>query len=169
MASTNDIKRYKENLKAEKQAILLYTRMSEAEQNQDLAAVYSKLVETEKKHAEFWGHKLSDAGADTLAREELGIDPKELGGSAWEAGITSFLLFTVGAVIPVMPYMFLSGMTGIAVSAVSSTLALFIIGAIITLMTGRHPVISGIRQVLFGLATATITFSIGHFIGVYLG
>jgi VIT1/CCC1 family predicted Fe2+/Mn2+ transporter len=68
-----------------------------------------------------------------------------------------------------VPYIFFSGMTGIVVSAVFSTVALFIIGAIITLMTGRHPVMSGIRQVFFGLATATITFSIGHFIGVFLG
>jgi VIT1/CCC1 family predicted Fe2+/Mn2+ transporter len=102
---------------------------------------------------------------DTLAREELGIDPQELGGSAWEAAFTSFALFMVGAIIPVVPYLFFTGMTGIAVSAAFSTVGLFIIGAIITLMTGRNPVASGLRQVLFGLVTAAVTFSIGHFIG----
>lgn len=105
---------------------------------------------------------------DTLAREELGIDPKELGGSAWEAAITSFLLFTVGAIIPVIPYVFYTGVTGIIISAIASTMGLFIIGAFITLMTGRNPVMSGLRQVLFGLVTAGVTFSIGHIIGVVL-
>ena len=50
---------------------------------------------------------------ETLAREELGIDPQELGGSALEAAITSFLLFSMGAVIPVFPYIFFSGIEGI--------------------------------------------------------
>ena len=102
---------------------------------------------------------------DTLAREELGIDPDELGGSALEAAFTSFVLFTVGAIIPVIPYIFFTGLTGIIASALCSIFGLFIIGAIITLMTGKHPVFSGLRQVLFGLVTAAITFSIGHFIG----
>ena len=48
---------------------------------------------------------------DTLAREELSVDPKSLGGSAWEAGITSFFLFAIGALIPVLPYVFFSGTT----------------------------------------------------------
>jgi vacuolar iron transporter family protein len=106
---------------------------------------------------------------DTLAREELGIDPKELGGSAWEAAITSFLLFAVGAIIPVVPYIYLTGLTGILVSAACSAVGLFIIGAVITLLTGRHPLISGFRQVLFGLITAAITFGIGRLIGINLG
>ena len=106
---------------------------------------------------------------DTLAREELAIDPAELGGSAWEAAITSFLLFAVGALIPVLPYVFLSGTAGVLVSAGCSALGLFIMGAIITVMTGKHPVISGLRQVLFGLATAALTFGIGRIIGVNLG
>jgi vacuolar iron transporter family protein len=110
----------------------------------------------------------SSTALDTLAREELGIDPKELGGSAWEAAFTSFILFMIGAIIPVIPYVFFTGMTGIVASAVSSMLGLFIIGAIITLMTGRNPVLSGLRQVLFGLITAAVTFSIGHFIGAAL-
>jgi vacuolar iron transporter family protein len=106
---------------------------------------------------------------DTLAREELGIDPGELGGSAWEAAFTSFILFTVGAMVPVVPYIFFNGTAGIVVSAASSALGLFIIGAAITLMTGRNPVFSGLRQVLFGLVTAAVTFTVGHFLGVALG
>ena len=102
---------------------------------------------------------------DTLAREELAIDPQELGGSAWEAALTSFFLFSLGAIIPVVPYIFLTGLSGIVASAILSAAGLFIIGAAITLMTGRNPVVSGLRQVLFGLATAAITFGIGRLIG----
>lgn len=55
---------------------------------------------------------------------------------------------------------------GIAISAAMSAVGLFAIGAVITLMTGRHPVKNGLRQVLFGLATAAVTFGIGKLIGV---
>lgn len=113
---------------------------------------------------------LSDPASalDTLAREELGIDPKELGGSAWEAAFTSFLLFAAGAIIPVLPFMFLSGAHAILWSAAASAVGLFVIGAAITLVTGKNLLYSGVRQVLFGLAAAAITFAIGHLIGANL-
>jgi vacuolar iron transporter family protein len=113
---------------------------------------------------------LDEASAlDTLAREELSIDPSELGGSPWEAAITSFLLFAVGAIIPVFPYLFFTGVTGIIVSSIAAALGLFLIGAAITLMTGRNLWTSGLRQVLFGMAAAAITFGIGRLIGVSVG
>jgi VIT1/CCC1 family predicted Fe2+/Mn2+ transporter len=102
---------------------------------------------------------------DTLAREELGIDPEELGGSAWTAALTSFVLFAVGAIVPVLPFVFLSGIGAVALSVVLSTLALFGIGALITLMTGRSVLFSGMRQVLVGLAAATLTYGVGLLIG----
>jgi VIT1/CCC1 family predicted Fe2+/Mn2+ transporter len=103
---------------------------------------------------------------DTLAREELSIDPAELGGSAWEAAFMSFLLFSAGALVPVFPYIFLTGLIGVVVSAMLSLLALFVIGAAITLMTGRSVLYSGLRQVGFGIAAAAITFGVGRLIGV---
>ncbi len=103
---------------------------------------------------------------DTLAREELGINPEELGGSAWEAALTSFLLFAVGAVIPVIPYLFLDGSYAIIASTAVSGLGLFGIGAAITLFTGRSVWSSGLRQVLFGFAAAAVTFTIGRILGV---
>lgn len=106
---------------------------------------------------------------DTLAREELGIDPDELGGSAWEAAFTSFLLFAAGAIIPVCPYFFTGGMKAVACSAVFSAVGLFGIGAAITLVTGKPVLWSGFRQVLFGIAAAAVTFGIGHLIGVQIG
>ncbi|MCE1253166.1 MAG: VIT1/CCC1 transporter family protein [Anaerolineae bacterium] len=106
---------------------------------------------------------------DTLAREELGINPEELGGSAWEATITSFLLFAVGAIVPVFPFIFFSGFTAVIVSILFSTVGLFILGAIITLFTGRSVIYSGARMVIFGLLAAAVTFGIGRLIGVSIG
>ncbi len=101
-----------------------------------------------------------------LVKEELGINAEELKGSAWEAAITSFFLFAVGAVLPVIPFFLTGGMNAILISVGLSAAGLFIIGAAITLFTGRSVWFSGFRQVLFGLAAAAVTFGIGKLIGV---
>lgn len=101
-----------------------------------------------------------------LVKEELGINIEELKGSAWEAAITSFFLFAAGAILPVFPFFFLTGMEAILVSVGASAVGLFIIGSAITLFTGRSIWFSGLRQVLFGLAAAAVTFGIGKLIGV---
>jgi VIT1/CCC1 family predicted Fe2+/Mn2+ transporter len=103
---------------------------------------------------------------DTLVREELGIDPEELGGSAWAAGGTSFLLFAVGAIFPVAPYFALAGMPAMIASLAASGVALFLIGAGTTLFTGRGVLSSGARQLLVGYAAAVVTFGVGKLIGV---
>ncbi|MFZ3233840.1 MAG: VIT1/CCC1 family protein [Stellaceae bacterium] len=102
---------------------------------------------------------------DTLVREELGIDPDELGGSAWAAGGTSFLLFSVGAIFPVAPYFGLAGAAALAASLAASGVALFLIGAGTSLFTGRGLWFSGLRQLVVGLAAAGVTFGIGRLIG----
>ena len=107
-----------------------------------------------------------DTAIDALARDELGINPEELGGSAWEAAITSFLLFAAGAIVPVIPFLFLIGTTAIVMSAAMSAVGLFALGAAITLFTGRSILYSGMRPVLFGLAAAAAVFLVGHLIGV---
>jgi len=101
-----------------------------------------------------------------LVVEELGINPEDLKGSAMEAALYSFVLFAIGAVIPVIPFMFISGMTAVVLSVCLSAFGLFLIGAAITLFTGKNVWFSGFRQVLFGLAAAAITFGIGKIIGV---
>jgi len=108
----------------------------------------------------------TDEAHKILVREELGINPDDLKGSAMEAAVTSFLLFAVGAVIPVIPFFFTNGMKAILFSTVLSGLGLFLIGAAITLFTGKSVWYSGLRQVLFGLAAAAITFGIGRLIGI---
>lgn len=110
-----------------------------------------------------------DSALDTLAREELGIDPKELGGSAWQASIASFLLFALGAVLPVLPFAFGSGLGTVAISLLVSIIGLFLIGVGITLTTGTPLLKSGPRQVLMGLAAAAVTFGLGRLVGAGLG
>jgi len=101
-----------------------------------------------------------------LIKEELGINPEELSSSAWEAAITSFILFAIGAIIPLAPFIWTSGYAAIVMSVAFSTVGLFIIGSAITLFTGKSIWFSGMRQVIFGLLAAAITFGIGRLIGV---
>lgn len=106
---------------------------------------------------------------ETMAREELGVDPQELGGSAWEAALTSFVLFAIGAIVPVISFTFLGGLNAVIVSILLSTIGLFILGSVITLFTGRTVFYSGIRMVIFGLLAAAVTFGIGRLIGQSIG
>ena len=122
---------------------------------EDLAKSLAKQLIANKKTA-----------LDTLIREELGIDPEELGGSAWAAAGTSFLLFAVGAIFPVAPYFALAGISAIIASLAASGVALFLIGAGTTLFTRRGVLPSGVRQLLVGFAAAGVTYGVGKLIGV---
>jgi VIT1/CCC1 family predicted Fe2+/Mn2+ transporter len=105
---------------------------------------------------------------DMLVREELGIDPAEMGGNPWSAAAFSFALFAVGAIFPVLPFFFVAGSAGIAWSVLSSTVALAVIGLATSLFSGRSAVYSAVRQVLIGAAAAAITYGVGAAIGVSL-
>jgi vacuolar iron transporter family protein len=106
---------------------------------------------------------------DALVREEIGVDPEELGGSPWVAAATSFVLFVLGAAVPVVPFMLAGGTAAIVASAVASGLGLFLLGAAITLMTGRSVWRSGLRQLVLGAISAGITFGLGYLIGTQVG
>lgn len=110
-----------------------------------------------------------DTALDTLTREELGINPDDLGGSPMGAAISSFFVFLVGAMVPTLP-MFVVARDNVALaSAVSSAGGLFVLGAAIAVFTGKHPVVSGLRQAAIGLAAAGVTFGIGRLFGVVAG
>ncbi|HEV7765611.1 MAG TPA: VIT1/CCC1 transporter family protein [Thermoanaerobaculia bacterium] len=145
--------------------------MAPEEEEEELALIYQARGLDQQQARAFAASMMSnkDTALETLAREELGIDPNELGGSAWEAAITSFLLFSFGAVVPVLPFFFASGQLALVLSVVFSGVALFTVGAAITLFTGRNLFFSGSRQVLFGLVAAALTFGIGRLVGVSLG
>jgi len=107
-----------------------------------------------------------ETALDTLTREELGIDPDELGGSPWTAGATSFLLFAFGAIFPVAPFFLIAGNQAVIASLAVSGAVLFLIGAGTTLFTGRNVLFSGIRQLVIGYTAAAITFGVGRLVGV---
>lgn len=102
---------------------------------------------------------------ETMVREELGIDPDELGGSAWVAATTSFLLFAAGAIVPVLPFLVLSSPAAIVGAAALSGAALFGVGAGITVITGQGALRSGARQLAFGVVAASATFGVGTLLG----
>lgn len=110
-----------------------------------------------------------DTALDTLAREELGIDPDQLGGSAWAAATWSFLLFSAGAIVPVAPFLFLFGRTALITSLAASGVALALIGAGTSLFTGRSTLFSAARQLAIGLAAAGVTYGAGAIVGTALG
>lgn len=109
-----------------------------------------------------------DAALDTLVREEIGINPKDLGGSAWSAAASSFLIFMLGAIFPVIPFFLLRGNAAVIASVVVSGVALCAIGAVTSIFTGRSVLFSSLRQLAIGLAAAAVTFSMGRVLHVSL-
>jgi len=112
--------------------------------------------------------KDQDAALDTMAREELGLDPDELG-SPWSAALSSLVAFAVGAVVVVLPYLFGAGPGALVIAVVLAALALFGVGATIGLINGRPSIRAGARQLLTGGAAALIVFGIGNLIGHGVG
>src|SRR5438874_8604980 len=141
------------------------------EEQEELALIYQSkgLEETTANELAANLMQQSNTALDTLAREELGIDPKDLGGSAWGAAITSFFLFALGAIIPVFPFMFTNGFTAVGISLALSVFGLFGIGAGVSLTTSSSLWRSGGRQVFLGLLAAGITFGLGKLIGSTIG
>ena len=138
------------------------------EEAQELALIYQAKGLPAEQAAALARRLIEDeqAALDTLAREELGIDPAELGGSAWTAALTSFALFSVGAIIPVIPYILGGGQSAAIASIVLSLLGLFVLGAGITVITGTNAFRSGLRMVLFGAGAAAVTFFVGRLLNV---
>jgi len=111
-------------------------------------------------------------GLDTLAREELGLNPEELG-SPWGAAGFSFLSFTAGALLPLLPFLLvhfamLRGAPALPVSAALTAAALFVVGATLSLFSGRNAVRGGLRMLFIGGAAGLLTFAIGKLLGVSL-
>lgn len=101
----------------------------------------------------------------TLAREELGLNPEELG-SPWGAAGSSFLAFSVGAMVPLLPFIVSSGPRALLGTLVLTGLALFLVGAAISLFTGRSALRDGLRMLCIGALTGGITYAVGAALGV---
>jgi VIT1/CCC1 family predicted Fe2+/Mn2+ transporter len=137
------------------------------EEERELALVYRAKGFTEEEAATIAARMFADPqhALDTLVREELGLDPDELG-SSWGAAFGSFVAFGIGAVIPVVPYLIGGGTAAFVASIGLSIAALFAVGAGVSLLTGRSLLFSGARQVLIGAAAAIVTYIVGLAIGI---
>lgn len=141
----------------------------ESEQK-ELALIYQakglERAEAQRIAAELMRDKT--AALDTLVREELGIDPGELGGNPWSAAASSFVLFVTGAIFPVLPFLWLKGPLAIYACIAVSALALAAIGVATSLFNGRGPWFSAVRQVVIGCLAAAVTYGAGALLGVSL-
>jgi VIT1/CCC1 family predicted Fe2+/Mn2+ transporter len=137
------------------------------EEQAELAAVYRSKGFTEAEAATIAQRMIRDPAhaLDTLVREELGLDPDQLG-SPWGAATGSFVAFAVGALVPVLPYALVSGSTAFLASIGLSVGALFAVGAGVSLLTGRSTLFAGLRQVAIGAAAAAVTYGVGTLLGV---
>lgn len=143
-------------------------RQSPQEEMEELTLIYQAKGLPEHE-ARILAEKLmsnEDTALDTLLREELGLDPSEMGGSPWAAAGWSFCLFAAGAILPVLPFIFLHGIHAAIGSLALSTLGLAAIGIGTSLFTGRSAAFSAFRQITFGLCATAITYGVGTLIGV---
>lgn len=139
----------------------------EAEQKELALIFQAKGLEKEEAQrvaAQIMSNK--ETALETLVREELGIDPAEMGGNPWSAAGISFLLFALGAIVSLLPFLFTSGAPAIVLSVGVSALALFAIGIVTSLFNGRNAWFSAGRQVVIGCAAAAVTYGAGALLGV---
>ena len=103
---------------------------------------------------------------ETHAREELGIDPDEGLGSPWGAAISSFVMFALGALLPLIPFFFAGGTGAALIAGAIAAVALLTVGGLTSLLTGRDPIFSAARQLTIGVLAALVTYGIGRLVGV---
>ncbi len=143
--------------------------MSPKEEEEELSLIYQAKGIPEHE-ASLLAHRIIQnpkIAIDTLAREELGLDPAGLG-SPWVAAGSSFFAFVIGAFVPLAPYLVTVGAKAWIASALMSFCALFSVGAVLSIFTARGPFRSGARMVGIGLLVSAITYSVGWLFGVSL-
>lgn len=102
---------------------------------------------------------------DTMVREELGLNLQNLG-SPWLAAISSLLAFALGALVPIIPILFSSGNISIVLSAIFSSSALFIVGGIVSVASGKNIFLGAVRMLLAGTLAAAFTYGAGYLLGI---
>ena len=137
---------------------------------QELALIYAAKGLPKKEAGRLAQRLVADPehALDTLAREELGLNPDELG-SPLGAAVSSFVSFAAGAVLPLAPFLIAPGPAALPAAVGVTAVALFTVGATLSLFTGRNAVYSGARMLALGALAGGITFAIGRLAGVSLG
>jgi VIT1/CCC1 family predicted Fe2+/Mn2+ transporter len=139
------------------------------EEAAELALIYEARGLSEAQAQELAQSMIADPekGLDALAREELGLNPEELG-SPWGAAIFSFVSFAIGAIIPVVPFLLSRSADALPASVAATAVALFAVGATLSLFTGRQAWLGGLRMLLIGGTAGAVTYLIGSLLGVGL-
>jgi VIT1/CCC1 family predicted Fe2+/Mn2+ transporter len=138
-----------------------------AEEAEELALIYAARG-IPLKQARTIATKLianPEKALDTLAREELGLNPDDLG-SPIGAALSSFVAFAIGATLPLIPYLLGLAAHGILIASTISGVALFVVGAVLSLFSGRNALWGGVRMLLIGAAAAAATYGIGSLFNV---
>ena len=154
---------FEQQIAMEKQEL----EMSPKEEEEELALIYQAKGIPDDQARSLARRIIANpkTAIDTLAREELGLDPTELG-SPWVAAGSSFAAFVVGAFVPVLPYLFFQSVAAWLLSGVLSCLALFGVGALISVFTARGPIVSGLRMLGIGLLASMIPYGVGWLLDV---
>ena len=132
------------------------------EERAELVQIYMRKGVSEQVSRELVDTLMADPARalDTLAREELGLNPADLG-SPWGSAIGSYLAFTLGAFVPVLPFIVGGGYWALAAAIIGGMVMLALVGALSSLLTGRSALFAGGRMVLIGLGATGVTFGIG--------
>jgi VIT1/CCC1 family predicted Fe2+/Mn2+ transporter len=156
---------YEYQIALEKEELAEYPQEEAAE----LALIYEARGLSAEQSKELADSMIADPekGLDALAREELGLNPDELG-SPWGAALFSFVSFAVGALIPLLPFVLAHRGGALPIAIAATALSLFAVGAMLSLFTGRQAWLGGLRMLLIGGAAGTVTFLIGKLLGVSL-
>ncbi|MGZ8578322.1 MAG: VIT1/CCC1 transporter family protein [Actinomycetota bacterium] len=138
------------------------------EELRELTAIYERKGLTHELASEVATELMRDpdVALDTHAREELGIDPDEGLGSPVGAATSSFITFSLGALVPLIPFLFVGGTAGAVASAALTGFALLAVGAFTSRLTGRPPILSALRMFAIGMGAAVVTFGVGKLLGV---
>lgn len=152
---------YEYQIGLEREELMLYPE----EEALELAMIYHAKGMPLEEARQFSTRLIGDPekALDTLAREELGINPQDLV-SPWGAAVASFFSFALGACLPLLPFLYFSAHKALWAVVITTALALFVIGAGLSLFTGRNALMSGVRMLMIGLAAGGATYFIGRLI-----
>ncbi len=138
-----------------------------AEEREEVATMFRAKGLPEEDAERIADHVMSEpeVALDLMAREELGLNPADLG-SPWGAAVSSFLAFSAGAAVPLLPYVVLSGSAAMLAALLLAGVVIAFVGGLTARLSGRSVVLGGLRAVLIGAIATGVTYVVGRIVGV---
>ena len=166
ISMVNQREAFEREIELEREEIELHPE----DEQRELELIYEAKGIDRSTAAQVAAQVMSDKGValDTMAREELGLDPDELG-SPWGAALSSFVAFSLGAVLVVLPYLFTGGQVAFAIAVTLAVLALVLVGGVMARLNGRPPARGIARSLAVGVAAAGATYLFGTLFDVTVG